>query len=154
MNEHTVRVNVPAVPNGADVNRSWRRALTGLDEQAAGEVAVLGPEVGHGAVVETAPGVLLLVVDQHITGWDETYRTGKPYPLMDAAVTLHLVQDDGTLKRLWARHFKRAKGAFGSAGLTQLRKHLAAHPPAEELPLDVVDPGPGRPNFRTAPCRW
>ncbi|MFF8696298.1 hypothetical protein ACF08W_29205 [Streptomyces sp. NPDC015144] len=155
MNEQTtVRVEIPAVPDGADVHRSWRRALTGLDERAEGDAVVLGPEVGHGAVVKTVPGALLLVMDQHVTGWGEAYRTGKPYPLMDAAVTLHLVQDDGALKALWTRHFKRAKGAFGSAGLTQLRKHLAAHPPAEELPLDVVDPGPGRPNFRPGPCRW
>ncbi|MFJ4880109.1 hypothetical protein ACIP93_33545 [Streptomyces sp. NPDC088745] len=149
-----MRVNVPAVPDGADVHRSWRRVLTGLDDRAEGDAAVLGPEVGHGAVVETLPGTLVLVVDQHVTGWGETYRTGKPYPLMDAAVTLHLAQGDGTLKTLWSRHFKTAKGAFGSAGLAQLRKHLAAHPPAEDLSLNVVHPGPGRPNFRAGPCRW
>ncbi|MFF9901335.1 hypothetical protein [Streptomyces longispororuber] len=154
MNERTVRVDVPAVPDGADVHRSWRQVVTGLDERGEGRAAVLGPEVGHGAVVQTAPGVLLLVVDRHITGWGEGYRTGKAYPLMDAAVTLLLVQGDGTLERLWARHFKTAKGAFGSAGLAQLRKHLAAHPPAGKLPLDVVDPGPGRPNYQDGRCRW
>lgn len=76
------------------------------------------------------------------------------HPLLDAAVSLHLVQGDGGLKPLWARHFKRAKGAFGRAGLGQLRKHLAARPPAENAPLAVIDPGPGRPVVRTGPCRW
>ncbi|MFF9192707.1 hypothetical protein [Streptomyces rochei] len=153
-NKTTVRVAVPPVPDGADVHRSWRRVLTDLDDRAVGDAAVIGPEVGHGALVETAAGALLLVVDQHVTGWSEAYRTGKTYPLLDAAVSLHLVQDDGALKPLWARHFKRAKGAFGAAGLGQLRKHLAAHPPAEDPPLTVVDPGPGRPNFKPGPCRW
>ncbi|MEV7157140.1 hypothetical protein AB0N77_21325 [Streptomyces misionensis] len=148
------RVTIPAVPDGADVHRSWKRVLTGLDDKATGDAAVLGPEVGHGAVVETVAGALLLVVDQHITGWSQAYYGGKSYPLMDAAVSLHLVQDEGTLQQLWARHFKTAKGAFGAAGLGQIRKHLAAHPPAEDLPLTVVDPGPGRPNFRPGPCRW
>ncbi|WP_218030789.1 hypothetical protein [Streptomyces ardesiacus] len=153
-NETTVRVSVPPVPEGADVHRSWRRVLTGLDDRAEGDAAVIGPEVGHGAVVETAAGALVLIVDQHVTGWGEAYRTGKRYPLMDAAVSLHLVQGNGALKPLWARHFKRAKGAFGAAGLGQLRKHLAAHPAAGDLPLAVVDPGPGRPNFKPGPCRW
>jgi hypothetical protein len=142
------------VPKAADVHRSWRRVLTGLDERAEGDAAVLGPEVGHGAIVEIAPGALLLVVDQHITGWSETYRTAKPYPLVDAAVTLHLVQADASLKTVWARHFRTAKGAFGTAGLGQLRKHLAAWPPVADLSLDIVDPGPGRPNFKAGPCRW
>ncbi|MBZ6253661.1 hypothetical protein KVH27_35520 [Streptomyces olivaceus] len=150
----TVRVSVPPVLEGADVQRSWRRVLTGVDDRAEGDAAVVGPEVGHGAVVETAAGALVLVVDQHVTGWGETYYGGKKYPLMDAAVSLHLVQGDGALKPLWARHFKRAKGAFGAAGLGQLRKHLTAHPAAGDLPLTVVDPGPGRPNFRPGPCRW
>lgn len=153
-NEAKVRVTIPTVPDGADVHRSWRRVLEGLDERAQGDAAVLGPEVGHGAVVETAPGALVLVVDQHVTGWGEPYYGGKKYPLMDAAVALHLVQGDGALKLLWARHFKTARGAFGAAGLGQLRKHLAAWPPAAELRLTVIDPGPGRPNFRPGPCRW
>ncbi|MFE6185420.1 hypothetical protein ACFQ6U_13445 [Streptomyces sp. NPDC056465] len=136
------------------MHRSWRRVLTGLDEHAEGAAAVLGPEVGHGAVVETAAGALLLVVDEHLTGWGEAHRTGKPYPLMDAAVTLHLVQADGELKALWSRHFRTAKGAFGAAGLGQLRKHLGARPPVADLRVDVVDPGPGRPNYKPGPCRW
>ncbi|MFF3958460.1 hypothetical protein ACFYY1_35385 [Streptomyces sp. NPDC001890] len=155
MNEQTtVRVGVPAVPDGADVHRSWRQVLTGLDESAEGAKAVQGPEVGHGAVVETAPGALLLVVDEHITGWGEAYRTGKAYPLLDAAVMLYLVQADGALKALWARHFQTAKGAFGAAGRGQLRKHLAARPPAPGLQVSVVDAGPGRPNVKPGPCRW
>ncbi|MEU5978476.1 hypothetical protein [Streptomyces sp. NPDC047315] len=153
-NEATVTVTVPTVPSDANVYRSWRKILTGLDDGAKGSAAVLGPEVGHGAVVETAAGALVLVVDQHITGWGETYLTGKRYPRMDAAVSLHLVEDDGALKQVWARHFKTAGGAFGSAGLGQLRKHLAARPPAAELSLTVVDPGPGRPSYQPGPCCW
>ncbi|MFE1786670.1 hypothetical protein ACFW9F_29880, partial [Streptomyces sp. NPDC059506] len=152
--ETTVRVEIPAVPDGADVHRSWRQVLTGLDERAEGGAAVLGPEVGHGAVIETAPGALVLVVDQHITGWAEPYYGGKRYPVLDAALTLHLVQEDGALKALWSRRFKTAKGAFGAAGRGQLRKHLQARPPAGDLQVRVVDPGPGRPNYRPGPCRW
>jgi len=149
-----VRVTVPAVPGGADLYRSWRRLVTGLDEHETGEDAVLGREAGHGAVVETLPQALLLVVDQHVTGWDHHYVTGERYPQLDAVLTLHFVQDDGTLKKLWNRHFKTAKGAFGSAGLGQIRKHLAVRPQPSEVPLVVVDPGPGVPNLKPGVCRW
>ncbi|MET8717433.1 hypothetical protein ABZV52_30155 [Streptomyces sp. NPDC004735] len=149
-----VRVAVPAVPQDADVQRSWRQILTGLDDQAEGAAVALGQEVGHGGVIETAPGALLLVVDEHLTGWGEAFRTGKPYPVMDAAVSLHLVQVDGALKPLWSRRFAKARSAFGTAALGQLRKHLTAWPPASDLQVDVVDPGPGRPNYKPGPCRW
>lgn len=154
MSDVMVQVLVPVVPEDADVHRSWRRVLTGLDDAAEGARGVLGPEVGHGAVVETAPGALLLVVDEHVTGWAETYRGAKPYPLMDAAVMLGVVQGDGTLKPLWQRRFRTAKGAFGAAGRQQLRKHLAARPPVEGLEVREVEPGPGRPNFKADACRW
>ncbi|WP_328491213.1 hypothetical protein [Streptomyces zaomyceticus] len=144
---------VPVVPDGADVHASKRWVVTGVGD-GTGEQAVFGPEVGHGAVLEVPPGVLLLVVDQSITGWGETYHGGKRYPLMDAAVSLLLVLEGGELKTLWTRHFKTAKGAFGLAGLGQLRKHLAAHPPVEDVDVVVVDPGPGRPNFKVGACRW
>ncbi|MER7952009.1 hypothetical protein ABTY59_31925 [Streptomyces sp. NPDC096079] len=146
-------VTVPVVPDGADVHASKRWIVTGVGD-GTGEQAVHGPEVGHGASVDVPPGVLLLVVDESITGWGETYYGGKRYPLMDAAVSLHLVLEDGGLKVLWTRHFKTAKGAFGAAGLGQIRKHLAAHPPVEDLDVVVVDPGPGRPNFKAGSCRW
>lgn len=154
MESNTVRVQIPVVPDGADVHKSWRRVVEGLDEQADGARAVLGPEVGHGAVVETAPGALLLVLDQHITGWAEPYYGAKPYPLTDAALTLYLVQVDGTLKSLWFRHFKTFKGAFGAAGRGQIRKRLETFPPPAGVEVRVIDPGPGRPNFNAGPCRW
>ncbi|RZU28213.1 hypothetical protein EV284_6379 [Streptomyces sp. BK022] len=150
-----VRITVPRVPSEADVYRSWRQVLTGVDEKATtGRDTVLGPEVGHGAGVETLPGALVLVVDQHVTGWAQAYHGGKSYPEMDAALQLLLVQADGGLKPLWARHFKTAKGAFGPAALKQLRKYLAAHPPVGDLPVRVTDPGPGRPNLKAGVCRW
>lgn len=148
-----VRIGIPAVPDGADVHRSWRRVLAGLDELAVGDATVLGREVGKGAVVATAPGALVLVVDQHITSWGEAYYSGKRYPLMDGAFA-----SPGSgrwcAKALWARHFKRALGAFGAAGLGQLCKHLAMRPPPEDLQVLEVVPGPGRPNFKPGPCRW
>ncbi|MGW0033047.1 hypothetical protein ACWDXD_24925 [Streptomyces sp. NPDC003314] len=104
-------------------------------------------------MIEVRPGTLLLVIDQSITGWAETYYDRKRYPLLDAALTLHLVQDDGELKPLWNRVFKTAKGAFGAAGLGQLRKHLAARPQSA-VDVRTVDPGPGVPNFKAGPCRW
>ncbi|MEW1657875.1 hypothetical protein [Streptomyces sp. NPDC093707] len=152
----TVRVRVPVVPARADVQRSWRQIVTGLDSGAAGAAAVLGPEVGHGALVTVAPGALLLSVDQHVTGWRETFVAGgigKPYPLMDAAVTLYRVQDDGELKTEWARHFKTVKGAFGREGHRQIRKHLEARPTVAGS-VQIVDPGPGRPNKTAGTCRW
>src|SRR5690349_5324072 len=111
----TVRVKVPAVPDEADMYKSLRQVLTGLDDAQAGPAGVLGPEVGHGAVVETSPGALLLVVDEHVTGWAMPYDGGKRSPVMDAAVVLSVVQGDGELKPVWQRHFKTAKGAFGAA---------------------------------------
>jgi hypothetical protein len=149
-----VKILVPSVSSDADVHRSRRWVLTGLDEQKEGTATVLGPEVGHGAVIETAPGALLLVMDQRITGWAEAYYGGKPYPVLDAALDLQLVQEDGALKSLWSRHFKTAKAAFGKAALGQLRKHLAARPPTDDLRVRTVEEGPGRPNFKPGPCRW
>ncbi|MFE3609769.1 cell envelope integrity protein TolA [Streptomyces goshikiensis] len=142
------------MPEGADLYRSWRTVLIGVDDAVDGAEGVQGEDVEAGARIETMPGSLLLVVDQSVTGWSETYYSGKRYPLMDAALRLALITDDGSLKDLWTRHFKTAKGAFQSAGRAQLRKYLSAHAPAEALTVRVVSAGPGRPNLKSGPCRW
>ncbi|MDX3026213.1 hypothetical protein, partial [Streptomyces acidiscabies] len=71
----SVEVVVPRVPQDADVYRSWRQVVTGVDERAEGREAVLGPEVGHGATVAVWPGTVLLVVDQRIVRWERAYTT-------------------------------------------------------------------------------
>ncbi|MFJ4988696.1 hypothetical protein ACIP9H_33465 [Streptomyces sp. NPDC088732] len=149
-----VHVTVPTVPDTADVYRSWRKVLTGLDETAEGMATVVGPEVGHGATITTQAGALLLVVDHTVTGWADPYLGGKRYALLDAALTLSVVQEDGALKALWSRVFKTSKSAMGAATRAQLRKHLAAHPPVDGQAVAEVDPGPGRPNLKPGPCRW
>ena len=72
-----VCIIVPSVPHTADVYRSWRKILTGLDERAEGSAIICGPEVGHGAAVDTAPGALLLVVDHTVTRWARPRLAGK-----------------------------------------------------------------------------
>ncbi|MDX3026183.1 hypothetical protein PV666_51270, partial [Streptomyces acidiscabies] len=116
-------------------------------------------EVGHGATVAVWPGTVLLVVDQRIVRWERAYTTYDTYPVLDADVALLLVLPDATLKPLWTRHFKTARGAFGPTGLGQVRKHSAAHPVpgdggADKLVVRETAPGPGRPNYKSGPCRW
>ncbi|MFG2298428.1 hypothetical protein [Streptomyces sp. NPDC048603] len=147
------RITVPTVPDDADIYRSWRQLLTDLDTAAEGHRVLAGPEVGHGAVVEVPTGTLLLVVDERRTGWAET-RLGRPYPVMDAAVALHLVHTDGTLQPLWQRRFAQAKSMFGAAARKMLDKHLTAHPQPADFEVEEITPGPGRPNIKAEPCVW
>ncbi|MEV7512119.1 hypothetical protein AB0O57_29600 [Streptomyces sp. NPDC091201] len=149
-------VQVPLIPGDADVYRSWRQVLTGVDETGLETRVLLGPEVGHGATVEVPAGVLLLVVDERVTGYADRYRGGGSYPVMDADVALHLVREDGSLgpRPLWSRRFAAAKSVFGAGARAQYRKHLAAHPPVPEPVVRETVAGPGRPNLRQEACIW
>ncbi|MGW1037565.1 hypothetical protein [Streptomyces antibioticus] len=151
-----VEIVVPKVPgdDGADVHRSARWIVTGVREQGETRERLEGVEVGHGARIETPAGSVLLVLDKRPTGYKER-RFGAPYMAYDATLTLLLVEATGLRgKPLWTRRFASEKGAFGSAGAGQITKYLAAHPPATDMHVREVEPGPGRPNWAPGPCRW
>ncbi|MFH8439349.1 hypothetical protein ACH4A3_29510 [Streptomyces sp. NPDC018007] len=147
---------VPQVPSddGADVHRSARWIVTGVRDQGESRERLEGVEVGHGARVEVPAGSVLLVLDKRATGYKER-RFAAPYMAYDATLTLLLVEEAGLRsKPLWSRRFASEKGAFGSAGVGQITKHLAAHPPAPDLRVREIEAGPGRPNWTAGPCRW
>ncbi|MFJ6889858.1 hypothetical protein ACIQRC_34130 [Streptomyces californicus] len=149
-----VEIVVPQVPedDGADVHRSARWIVTGVRDQGECRERIEGVEVGHGARVETPAGSVLLVLDKRPTGYKAT-RDGARYMAYDATLTLLLVEEAGLRgKPLWTRRFASEKGAFGSAGCAMVAKHLAAHP--ADPHVREVEPGPGRPNWTSGPCRW
>ncbi|MFD9871727.1 hypothetical protein ACFXI8_26915 [Streptomyces niveus] len=161
MNEMEREVKIPEVPDGADVYRSVRRVVTGLDDRVTGIAAVAGPDVEAGAVVELPAGALLMTVDQRRTGWKEPRHGGKPYPLMAATMGLWLVRPEGALgtarsadRPLWTRTFARAASAYGTAARLQISKFLARHPAQEGTTVREITPGRGRPNLRAQECRW
>ncbi|MYR54882.1 hypothetical protein GTY54_01010 [Streptomyces sp. SID625] len=151
-----VEIVVPKVPgdDGADIHRSARWIVTGICERGETRDRLEGIEVGHGARIEIPAGSVLLVLDKRPTGYKDR-RFSTPYMAYDATLTLLLVEETGLRDEpLWTRRFASEKGAFGSSGAGQIIKHLAAHPPAADLHVREVEPGPGRPNWAAGPCRW
>ncbi|MBE9500757.1 hypothetical protein IHE61_31130 [Streptomyces sp. GKU 257-1] len=123
----SVTLTVPAVPDGHHPAACWRRVLHTLDPGQSGGWAVSGPWLQAGDTITVPDGALILAVDKTTTGWDTNYRTGESYPVQDANVTAYLARPDGPVK-VWNRHFKAAKSAFGSASLKKLSRLLDQYP--------------------------
>lgn len=146
-----MKITVPPVPAGLHPAGCWRRTLAGLDAEERGGRTVRGYFVSPDDVVDVPTGTLIVAVDKSTVGRANHYRTGKPYALEDAVVTVYVARGE-ELSSLWSRHYKQAKSAFGAATLKKITRLLAEHaPPAG--PIAMLREA-RRPNSGSGQCRW
>ncbi|MER5649574.1 hypothetical protein [Streptosporangium sp. NPDC002524] len=143
-------IKVPTLPNDPKIS-GWRRLVTSVVVDLHGLEALNGTRLEAGDVVAVPPGALILAVDKFTTGWDYHFRTGKPYPVQDATVTVYLASDD-TLTELWTRHFKKAASALGATTLKKLTALLEKYPEQPGV-FEIIEEA-RRPNRKAGNCRW
>jgi hypothetical protein len=147
----TMRITVPAVPEGLKPAGCWRKTITGLDTTQNGGAQIAGEWLHAGDAVDLPAGTLILAVDKKTLRWDTHYRTGERYPVEEATITVHLTTGDG-LAELWTRHYKQAKSAFGATTIKKITTLLTKHPtPRGEIA--ILDEAK-RPSRKAGNCRW
>ncbi len=166
----TVEITVPPMKEREDgkppfTRDFWRRTVTGLKPGATGIESVRGEWLSPGDVVRLPVGTLVLVVDQEVAGWRDSYQpysrgrymfsgSGRPrrVPEKEATVAVHLVTPAGLSgEPLWEYHYLRAKSAVGAKSRTKLAALLEQHP-APGGDVTVVREAQ-RPNRRDQDCR-
>ncbi|WP_018219149.1 hypothetical protein [Salinispora vitiensis] len=138
------------VPPAEPKTSAWRKTITALGAGKGGG-AVEGVWLQPGDVVDVPVGTLVVAVDKVTTGHAYTYRGGEPYAVQDATVTVSIVAAEG-LRKLWSRHYKSAKSAFGATTQRKIAALLKEHP-VPDGEVSVVTEAQ-RPNRREARCRW
>ncbi|ATM24666.1 hypothetical protein SMD44_p10167 (plasmid) [Streptomyces alboflavus] len=148
--EGWVRCPVPPVPEGMRAS-SWRRTVTAAGP-GTGLDAVPGTWLSPGDAAALPPGALLLCTDKKAVGTAVNHRTGRQYTAEDARVKILLVQEDGTLRTLWDKHYARSRSALGRQVVTKLVALLAQHPAPGGDPVLLAEAQ--RPNTLVAQCRY